>query len=97
MQAYIIVEVTIHDHKSYEEYKSLTPASIAAYDGKFIVRGAKTIPLEGDWDPERIVIIEFPGLEKAKEWWASTEYAPAKQIRQRSAFTKMLLVEGYKP
>ena len=95
MPAYVIVEVSITDHSEYEEYKKLTPAAIAAYDGKFIVRGAQTESLEGEWHPERIVVLEFPSLERAKEWWGSSEYSKAKEIRQRSATTKMLVVEGY--
>lgn len=95
MPAYIIVDVKIHDPQQYEDYKKLTPAAIAAYDGKFIVRGGTTETLEGDWEPGRIVVLEFPSAARAKEWWSSPEYTPAKLIRQRSAFTKMLLVEGY--
>lgn len=94
MKAYVIVEISITDPKEYEEYKKLTPAAIAAYDGKFIVRGAKTQALEGDWEPERIVVLEFPSVERAKEWWSSYEYSQAKIIRQRAAKTKMLVVEG---
>jgi uncharacterized protein (DUF1330 family) len=95
MPAYIIVDIRIHDTKEYEGYKKLTPASIAAYGGKFIVRGGKAITLEGDWQPERIVVIEFPSVEKAEQWWASEEYAPAKKIRQATASTKMILMEGF--
>lgn len=95
MPAYVIVEVEIHDPVEYEEYKQLTPASIAAYDGKFVVRAAHTVALEGDWNPQRIVVLEFPSVERAKEWWHSEEYAPAKTIRQRTAKTKMLVAEGY--
>jgi uncharacterized protein (DUF1330 family) len=95
MPAYVIVEIKITDHKEYEEYKKLTPSSIAAFDGKFIVRGGKTENLEGNWQPERIVILEFPSLNRAKQWWNSAEYAPAKSIRQKSATTKMIVVEGY--
>ena len=94
MPAYVIVDVKINNHEDYEEYKKLTPASITAYDGKFIVRGGKTETLEGDWDPERIVVLEFPTVERAKAWWASEMYAPAKQIRQRTASTQMIIVEG---
>lgn len=95
MSAYVIVEVSIHDHEAYEGYKKLTPASIAAFDGKFVVRGAQSESLEGDWHPERIVVLEFPSVERAKEWWASEQYAPAKQIRQANATTKMIVIEGY--
>ena len=95
MAAYVIVEVEINNPDEYEEYKKLTPAAIAAHGGRFVVRGAKTEALEGDWKPQRIVILEFASVEKAKQWWSSKEYAPAKAIRQRSAHTKMLVVEGY--
>jgi len=95
MKAYIIVEVSISNQDEYDEYKKLTPATIAAYDGKFVVRGAKTESLEGDWQPERVVVLEFPSVERAKEWWHSEEYTKAKVIRQRAATTKMLVVEGF--
>ena len=95
MPAYIIVDVTIHNAENYEDYKKLTPASIAAYGGKFIVRGGKTETLEGDWMPGRMVVIEFPAVERAKQWWASEEYAPAKALRQANAETKMILLEGF--
>jgi uncharacterized protein (DUF1330 family) len=94
MPAYVIVEVEIHDPQAYEEYKKLTPASITAYGGRFIVRGGKSEPLEGNWQPQRIVVLEFPSLERAREWWNSSEYAKAKGIRHQAARTKMLVVEG---
>ncbi len=95
MPAYIIVDVTIHNAENYEGYKKLTPASVAAYDGKFIVRGGATEKLEGDWQPGRVVVLEFPTIERARQWWASEEYAPAKAIRQANAETKMILIEGF--
>ena len=94
MPAFVIVEVSIHDHKEYEEYKKLTPATLAAFDGKFVVRGGQTETLEGDWQPERIVVLEFPTVERAKEWWNSEIYTQAKVIRQRTAMTKMIVVDG---
>jgi uncharacterized protein (DUF1330 family) len=94
MSAYVIVEVSIHDPVEYEAYKKLTPAAISAYDGKFIVRGGQTESLEGDWQPERIVVLEFPSVARAKEWWSSEQYSEAKIIRQRTAYTKMIVVEG---
>jgi uncharacterized protein (DUF1330 family) len=95
MSSYIIVEVEVHNIQEYEEYKKMTPGSLKNYQGKFIVRGGKTELLEGDWNPKRIVILEFPSIELAKAWWASEEYAPAKALRQRTAKTKMIAVEGY--
>ncbi len=94
MAAFVIVDITILNQHEYEEYKKLTPPSIAAYGGKFIARGGVTESLEGDWNAERIVILEFENVQRAKEWWNSELYAPAKEIRQRNAKTKMILVEG---
>lgn len=95
MAAYIIVEVDIHNAEEYEGYKKLTPASLKPFDGKFVVRGGTIETLEGDWQPKRIVVLEFPTKELAKQWWESEEYAPAKKIRQRTATTKMILIEGF--
>ena len=94
MPAYIIAEVSIHNPVEYEDYKKLTPQSLKPFDGKFIVRGGKTETMEGDWNPERVVVIEFPTVQQAKAWWNSEGYAPAKALRQRTAHTKMLLVPG---
>jgi uncharacterized protein (DUF1330 family) len=94
MPAYIIVEVKVNDPVAYEEYKKLTPASLEPFGGKFIVRGGATETLEGDWHPERIVVLEFPNVAQAKAWWSSPFYTEAKQIRYRTADSKMLVVEG---
>lgn len=94
MPAYIIADLSIHDQTEIEEYRRLVPSTITAMGGKFIVRGGQTTPLEGDWNPERIVVVEFPSVEKAKEWWNSELYSKAKSIRQRAATTKMILIEG---
>lgn len=94
MRAYVVVEVNVKDPETYEVYKSLAPPAIAAYGGKYLVRGAKCSALEGTWAPKRFVILEFPSAEKAKAWWGSPEYAPAKALRQKSASTQMILVEG---
>jgi uncharacterized protein (DUF1330 family) len=94
MSAYVIVEVSVHDPEAYEEYKKLTPAAVAAYDGRFVVRGGEAETLEGAWQPERIVVLEFPTVERAKEWWSSPMYTDAKVIRQRAATTKIIVVPG---
>lgn len=94
MKAYIIVDVTITNPNRYEDYKKLTPASLVPFDGKFIVRGGAAETLEGNWETGRVVVVEFPSLEKAKAWWSSATYAPAKAIRQSASHTKMIVVEG---
>jgi uncharacterized protein (DUF1330 family) len=94
MKAYIIVDVTITDPVKYEDYKKLTPASLVPFEGKFVVRGGTTETVEGDWRPGRLVVLEFPSKQKAKDWWGSAGYAPAKAIRQAASKTQMILVEG---
>ena len=94
MKAYVIVDVFITNSQRYEEYKKLTPGSLLPFEGKFIVRGGTCETLEGSWDPGRIVVVEFPSMEKAKAWWSSSGYAPAKALRQSASDTKMIVVEG---
>ena len=72
----------------------MVPPSLAAYGGRFLVRGGKVETLEGNWAPRRFVIVKFPSLEKAKAWWNSAEYADAKALRQATAKTQMIMVEG---
>ena len=94
MPAYVVVQITIQDAATYARYRELAPPSIAAYGGRYIVRGGATDVLEGAWRPPRFVMLEFPSAEQARAWWASPEYAAAKALRQASAHTEMLLVEG---
>lgn len=97
MPAYLLVEIDIHNPVEYENYKKLTPASLVPFGGKFVVRGGSAETLEGEGKPGRIVIVEFPNLENARQWWSSPEYEPAKRLRQRIATTRMVLVEGINP
>jgi uncharacterized protein (DUF1330 family) len=94
MAAYIVVQVEVKDPKRYEEYKKLVLPTLDAYGGRFLVRGGKTETLEGDWAPARFVIVEFPDVERAKAWWASDAYAPAKALRQATSVTQMIVAEG---
>jgi len=97
MPAYVVVQIGIDDPVRYEQYKTLAPPSIAAYGGRYLVRGGPSQLLEGSWQPPRLVILEFPDAAQARAWWSSPEYAPAKAIRQGCARTEMLLVEGFAP
>jgi uncharacterized protein (DUF1330 family) len=92
--SYVIVNVTIRDRESYERYKQLAAEAVAAYGGRYLVRGGATETLEGTWRMARLVILEFPSVERARAWWASREYGPAKALRQACADTEMVLVEG---
>jgi uncharacterized protein (DUF1330 family) len=94
MSAYIIAQVTITDPQGFEQYRSMVPPTIAKYGGKFVVRGGNRETLEGGWANRRLVIIEFENAERAKQWWASEDYREAKELRQRTAQTDLIVVEG---
>ena len=94
MPAYVVVQIEVEDAERYEEYKRLAPPSIAAYGGRYVVRAGPSTLLEGDWQPPRLVILEFPDAARARAWWASPDYAEAKAMRQACARTQMLLIEG---
>jgi uncharacterized protein (DUF1330 family) len=97
MSAYVFLEIEVKDPALYEEYKKLSPAAVAAYGGKYLVRGGSSEVLEGEWQPQRIVILEFESREQAKAWLNSPEYAPAWEKRKKAAYTRSVLLDGYKP
>src|SRR5918998_6739739 len=94
MPAYLVVQVTVRDAAAYARYRELVPPTLAAYGGRYLARGGSTETLEGTWRPTRLVILEFPTVARAREWWSSPEYAPAKALRQRCADTEMVLLDG---
>ncbi len=94
MAAYVIVNVDVNDPGRYEDYKGLAAPTVSAFGGRYIVRGGATEILEGEWEPKRVVVVEFPDAARAKAWWASAEYAPAKALRQETATSEMIVVEG---
>jgi uncharacterized protein (DUF1330 family) len=94
MPAYVVVNITIRDPKRYEEYKQMASPTVAAYGGRYVARGGAVDVREGGWSPARLVILEFPDVERARAWWSSPEYAPAKAIRQSCADTQLVITEG---
>ena len=97
MAAYVINDMEITDPVLFEEYKKLTPATVAQYGGRFLARGGRTEALEGEWSPKRLVILEFPSVEQATAWSDSPEYAPAKRLRQMASKSNLIVVEGIPP
>jgi len=94
MPAYLIAEIDVTDAVAYEEYKKLTPAAIARYGGRFLVRGGKVDSREGNWTPQRLIVVEFPSMEQAQVFYESPEYAPALAIRKRAARSRLVLADG---
>jgi uncharacterized protein (DUF1330 family) len=94
MPAYVIAEIEVTDPVQYEQYKAPSPGAIAAYGGRFIVRGGALDVLEGDWQPKRLVIVEYDSLEQAQKFYHSPEYAKAIAARTGAARVNMIAVEG---
>jgi uncharacterized protein (DUF1330 family) len=94
MPAYVIVETDVHDPEQYEQYKAASPAAVAGGGGRFLVRGGELAVLEGDWEPTRLVVLEFEDLDAVKRWYDSPEYQAAKQLREGAANLRMVAVQG---
>ena len=94
MPAYLIAEVEVTDAQRYDAYRKLAPPAIAKYGGRYLARGGETVTLEGSWQPKRLLVVEFPTLARAQEFYRSPEYQAAKEARAGGATMKILAVEG---
>ena len=94
MAAYVIAHIDVKDPVRYEDYKKMSPVSIGKYGGRFIARGGAVEVLEGTWEPKRLVLVEFPSVDAARQWYESEDYAPAKALRQATSTGDLVMVEG---
>lgn len=94
MPAYVIVETNVSDQEQYERYRDAAPPTIAAYGGRYLARGGELAVFEGEWDPSRVVVLEFPDLATAKAWYASEEYGAARTLREGAAALNIVAVDG---
>jgi uncharacterized protein (DUF1330 family) len=92
--AYLVADVEVFDPVAYEEYKQQLPATLEPFGARYAVRGGATEVLEGEWNPKRLVIIEFPDMARLKGWYNSPAYRPLIALRQRSARARLLAIEG---
>lgn len=94
MPAYVIVDIEVTDPVRYEAYKRLAETTVIAYGGRYVARGGQVQVLEGAWPTHRLVMLEFPDAATARAWWDSPEYRPARELRQATARSRMILVAG---
>jgi uncharacterized protein (DUF1330 family) len=94
MPAYLISTIEITDPAGYEEYRKQVGSALQKYGGRFIVRGGPVHYLEGQWQPKRVVVVEFDSVERAKAFSDAPEYAQAKAIRHRTSNSSVIVVEG---
>lgn len=94
MKGYVIAEVEVTDPALFEQYRQGVPGTIAAHGGRYLVRGGAVTPAEGGWNPKRLIVLEFPSVAAARAWHDSAAYAPLKAMRERSARSRIIIVEG---
>jgi uncharacterized protein (DUF1330 family) len=95
MPAYLIVHVDVTDWDKYRDYMRHTPRIIAEHGGRFIVRGGEAVTLEGAESSQRVVVVEFPDLERAKAFYHSADYTRARELRQGGGDAHIVAVESY--
>jgi uncharacterized protein (DUF1330 family) len=91
MPAYVVSRLTIHDRAAFESYLAEAPRTVARFRGKYLFRGKDVTALEGGWDDERLVILEFETAAAARAWYQSAEYQRLRELRQRAADAVILL------
>lgn len=94
MAAYVIYQAEVLDPVQYEKYKAKTPESIAAFGGRFIVRGGEIDVLEGEAPLGRTVVVEFPSMQQARAWYSSDQYTEAKSLREGAVRARAYIVDG---
>jgi len=98
MAAYVISEVgRILDQAAMERYRELASRSIEAFGGRYLVRGGDAETIEGAPPPGRIIVVEFPSMARAREWYASADYAEALKERKTALERRLVFVDGVPP
>jgi uncharacterized protein (DUF1330 family) len=94
MAVYLIIEIAVKDREMYLQYVERVPAIIEKHGGRYLARGGEITPLMGDWNPERIILIEFDSDDQIKKCFASSEYLEIAPLRENSTISKSIIVEG---
>jgi uncharacterized protein (DUF1330 family) len=94
MPAYLISDITLRDRESFEVYRSRAADAIHKFGGRYLARLGEIQTLEGTWNPKMIVVVEFPSLERAREWYQSPEYGRALEVRDKALSRNLILVDG---
>lgn len=94
MTAYVIVDIDVHNTEKYPEYLAQITPTVLACGGRYLVRGANAEIVSGEWQPKRLVVMEFPSLSIAQHWATCAEHAPIHALRNQYASANMIIVEG---
>jgi uncharacterized protein (DUF1330 family) len=94
MSVYMIIEITIKNRELYSRYVAQVPEVVDKYGGRYLIRGGKVTPLSGNWNPERVILIEFETVEQLQKCFESPEYLEIAPLREQSTISKSIVVEG---
>jgi len=94
MPVYLIIDVAIKDQEVYGEFVAGVPAVVEKYGGRYLARSGEISVMVGDWQPERIVLIQFESIDQVQEFFASPEYLALVPLREKSATSRAIIVEG---
>lgn len=97
MKGYVVIDTEVGESAAFGEFVQKIPDAVAAHGGHFVVRGGELDAVEGNWEPQRLVIMEFESLERARGFIASAEYTALAELRRRAVTSKVLVVEGCAP
>ena len=97
MAAYLISDITVRDRTAFEVYRTRAADAIHTYGGRYLARLGEVQALEGSWNPNMIVMVEFPNLEQARAWYRSPEYAFAPEMHDKALSRNLILVDGVNP
>jgi uncharacterized protein (DUF1330 family) len=98
MPAYVISEIDhVRDPAAFEAYRAIAAETIAAYGGRYLIRGGAASLVEGDPPPHIIIVVEFPAMERLRQWYASAEYAEAQKLQRAGFDRRLIFVEGVSP
>jgi len=97
MKGYVVIDTEVGEGAAFAEFVEKIPAAVAAHGGHFIVRGGELDAVEGDWEPQRLVIMEFESLERARGFIASADYTSLAELRSRAVNSRVVVVEGSNP
>jgi uncharacterized protein (DUF1330 family) len=96
MAAYIVIDrLSVTDRETFAAYRDQARAAVENHGGRYILpHGTEIEALEGNWKPNRIVVIEFADAEQARQWWNSPEYTEARAIHHQATISNIILVDG---
>lgn len=94
MPVYVIAEAKVSDPERYAEAARAAPGVLAENGGRFLGRSSDIVTLEGDWEPPRMMLMEFPDMDAVRSWYDSPIYQKAKDMRAGAAEMKIVALDS---